>query len=174
MHYTTDMAPTFETFYVRYVKLVRHVFTRNYASYHEQLDDLTQETFVRAWKAYERLDHAQNVRAWICHIARNVACDYARSIGRHEKRTCSLEEKDGMVHDIPDVSQDERMACIEASDSIRDAYQRLCSEDQRVMGLLFAEYTPREIAAVLKLESEACHVRIRRARRRFQRFYTHA
>jgi RNA polymerase sigma-70 factor (ECF subfamily) len=41
-------------------------------------DDLSQETFLRAWKAYRGLDGNANVRAWLFTIATNLARNHFR------------------------------------------------------------------------------------------------
>jgi DNA-directed RNA polymerase specialized sigma24 family protein len=42
------------------------------------------------------------------------------------------------------------------------------------MAMLLQEYTPKEIAAALHLDRDACRGRINRARRRFQKYYERA
>jgi RNA polymerase sigma-70 factor (ECF subfamily) len=44
----------------------------------ERADDAFQETFLRALRAYDRLAHADNLKAWLLTIARNVAMDELR------------------------------------------------------------------------------------------------
>src|SRR3954469_3728133 len=44
----------------------------------DRADDAFQETFLRALRAYDRLPHADNLRAWLLTIARNVALDELR------------------------------------------------------------------------------------------------
>jgi RNA polymerase sigma-70 factor (ECF subfamily) len=44
-----------------------------------EADDLSQETFLRAYRAYRRLDHDANVRAWLFTIATNLARNHFRS-----------------------------------------------------------------------------------------------
>ena len=48
-------------------------------------DDLSQETFLRAYRAWERLDAGANVRAWLFAIATNLARNYFRSEGRRRR-----------------------------------------------------------------------------------------
>src|SRR2546425_12646678 len=48
-------------------------------------DDLSQETFLRAYRAWERLDDGANVRAWLFTIATNLARNYFRSEGRRRR-----------------------------------------------------------------------------------------
>src|SRR2546426_7554446 len=48
-------------------------------------DDLSQETFLRAYRAWDRLDAGANVRAWLFAIATNLARNYFRSEGRRRR-----------------------------------------------------------------------------------------
>src|SRR5262249_61765189 len=41
-------------------------------------EDAYQETFLRALRAYGRLKHTENLRAWVMTIARRVAADHYR------------------------------------------------------------------------------------------------
>jgi RNA polymerase sigma-70 factor (ECF subfamily) len=59
----------------------------------DETQDLFQETFLRAYKAYERLPEAANTRAWLFKIATNLCRNYFRhqqrhpSVGLHEVLT---------------------------------------------------------------------------------------
>ena len=48
-------------------------------------DDLSQETFVRAYKAYRALPPDANVRAWLFTIATNLYRNHFRSEGRRRQ-----------------------------------------------------------------------------------------
>lgn len=48
-------------------------------------DDLFQETFLRAYKAYERLPGEANTRAWLFKIATNLCRNYFRRLQRHQE-----------------------------------------------------------------------------------------
>lgn len=39
-------------------------------------DDMTQETFIKAWKNIKRFDREKNFKTWIFTIAKNTAYDY--------------------------------------------------------------------------------------------------
>ena len=41
----------------------------------DRADDAFQETFLRALRAYDRLDHGEHLRAWVLTIASRVAID---------------------------------------------------------------------------------------------------
>src|SRR5262249_38866476 len=48
-------------------------------------DDLSQETFVRAYKAYRALPPDANVRAWLFTIATNLCRNHFRAEGRRRR-----------------------------------------------------------------------------------------
>ena len=58
--------------------------------------DLTQETFLSAWKRWEEFDGAHE-KAWICRIATNKCLDFLKS---RERKPEKLEEETLM--EIPD------------------------------------------------------------------------
>ena len=49
----------------------------------DEAQDLFQETFLRAYKAYERLPEEANTRAWLFKIATNLCRNYFRHQQRH-------------------------------------------------------------------------------------------
>jgi RNA polymerase sigma-70 factor, ECF subfamily len=50
----------------------------------DEAEDLFQETFLRAYKAYTRLPQDANVRAWLFKIATNLCRNYFRSLKRQQ------------------------------------------------------------------------------------------
>lgn len=68
--------PPFETFYVTHRDEVLGVLRRMLGR--ERAEDAFQETFLRALRAYGRLEHGEHLRAWVITIARNVALDAHR------------------------------------------------------------------------------------------------
>src|SRR5690348_17400265 len=68
--------PPFERFYESHSGEVL-AFLRRRAG-RERADDLFQETFLRALRAYGRLEHGEHLRAWVLTIAANVVVDAAR------------------------------------------------------------------------------------------------
>ena len=71
-------------------------------------EDAFQETFLRALRAYPRLGHADNLRAWVLTIATNVAVDDRRRLRQH-------------VPDVPDLETvDEPLAHEELRELTKD------------------------------------------------------
>src|SRR5256885_15644455 len=68
--------PPFERFYESHKSEVL-AFLRRRAG-RDRADDLFQETFLRALRAYGRLEHGEHLRAWVLTIATNAVVDAAR------------------------------------------------------------------------------------------------
>jgi RNA polymerase sigma factor (sigma-70 family) len=68
--------PPFERFYESHSGEVL-AFLRRRAG-RDRADDLFQETFLRALRAYNRLEHGEHLRAWVLTIAGNAVVDAAR------------------------------------------------------------------------------------------------
>lgn len=68
--------PPFELFYVEHRNDVLRLLRRRLGA--DRADDAFQETFLRALRAYGRLEHGEHLRAWVLTIAQNVALDMLR------------------------------------------------------------------------------------------------
>src|SRR5919197_6533782 len=71
----TDRIPPFERFYVTHRDEVLAYLRRLLG---DRGEDAWQETFLRALRAYGRLEHGGHLRAWVFTIATNVALDELR------------------------------------------------------------------------------------------------
>ena len=81
-------APTFESLLDRYQAEIMAYIVRSLGD-HELAQDVFQETFLRAFRAYRGLSAVANPRAWLYKIASN-ACHDARR--RQARRPLPLEE----------------------------------------------------------------------------------
>jgi RNA polymerase sigma factor (sigma-70 family) len=68
--------PPFERFYVLHRDEVLGYLRRLLG---QRAEDAWQETFLRALRAYARLQHGRHLRAWVFTIATNVAMDELRA-----------------------------------------------------------------------------------------------
>ena len=68
--------PPFERFYLDHRDEVLGYLRRLLGS---RAEDAWQETFLRALRAYDRLEHGRHLRAWVFTIATRVAMDDLRS-----------------------------------------------------------------------------------------------
>ena len=78
--------PPFERFYGEHCDEVLGYLRRLLG---QRAEDAWQETFLRALRAYDRLEHGRHLRAWVFTIATRVALD---ELGRKGRATVSLEE----------------------------------------------------------------------------------
>jgi RNA polymerase sigma factor (sigma-70 family) len=68
--------PPFERFYETHRDEIFSFLVRRLGR--DAAEDAFQETFLRALRAYERLDHGRHLRAWLYTIAGRVAIDASR------------------------------------------------------------------------------------------------
>ena len=68
--------PPFERFYLAYREEVLAYLRRLLG---RRAEDAWQETFLRALRAYDRLEHGRHLRAWVFTIATRVAMDELRT-----------------------------------------------------------------------------------------------
>ena len=85
---STEPIPPFERFYLVHRDEVLGYLRRLLG---QRAEDAWQETFLRALRAYDRLQHGKHLRAWVFTIATNVAMDDLR----RAQQTDTLEEGDG-------------------------------------------------------------------------------
>jgi RNA polymerase sigma-70 factor (ECF subfamily) len=134
----------------------------------QEAEDLTQETFLRAWRRRGHLRDPDRARVWLFTIAKNLWNDRLRRKGRRPTLVEPLEEDPPSTAAAPDhdvmVREDLRRV-LEAMDSLparqREVlYLRACEE-----------LSLSEIAAVLGISSEAAKASLCEARKRLrQRF----
>jgi RNA polymerase sigma-70 factor, ECF subfamily len=65
----------FESLLERYLRPIYN-FLYQLTSERSALDDLTQITFVKAWKNMHRFDQSRSFKTWLYSIAKNTAYDY--------------------------------------------------------------------------------------------------
>ncbi len=85
---TVVTIPPFERFYCDHSGEVLGYLRRLLG---QRAEDAWQETFLRALRAYDRLEHGRHLRAWVFTIATRVAMDEFRAADR----TTPVEDLDG-------------------------------------------------------------------------------
>ncbi len=159
--------PTFDDVLARYQEeIYRYAahLTRN----HADADDLYQETVLKAYRAFDRLDELANHRAWLYRIATNAFLSDRRKRGREGVLD------DDAVAAIPAATTDDA-ARLDAQDLLRDVdafveslplKQRLALVQRKYHDLSYAE-----IAQNLRCSESAArasvHEALRKLRARF-------
>ena len=110
----------------------------------EQADDLTQDTFLKAFLALPKMDANLNLSAWLYRIAKNVAIDYFRRI---KKIPVSLDVLPYEVErNLPD--EDSVLAYMHFEQVLFE----MPEQQRKCLQLLADGLSYEEIASCLKLE----------------------
>ena len=154
----------------RYSRLVYNVALRSTSS-PEDAADISQETFLKAWRSIGSFRGDCALSTWLCRIALNCCCDHARAAKRHRVLSLTIQEDEDetKVLDIPDTDvtampeeeltrQTEIAAVREAIDSLPED-QKMIITMRDITGLSYIE-----IADALGLEMGTVKSRINRAR----------
>jgi RNA polymerase sigma factor (sigma-70 family) len=91
--------PPFERFYVGHRDEVLAYLLRLLGP---RAEDAWQETFLRALRAYDRLEHGRHLRAWVFTIATRVAMDELRAKSRaaaHQSTWSGADSATASLHD---------------------------------------------------------------------------
>lgn len=128
-------------------------------------DDLTQETFLRAWKYFETFDSATNCRAWLFRILRNAW------ISRWRKTRLELPLADTSGEPIePYYDWEDEFLNEEMSAEVERALSELPADYRFVVLLADVEdLTYKEMARVLECPIGTVMSRLNRGRRMLAR-----
>ena len=125
-------------------------------------EDLTSETFLRAWRRWPPRKVTDNVpRAWVYQIARNLVVDHYRASSR--RQTEPLDEANAYnPREIP--GDNGHLSTI----ALQMTLATLSPRDQDVLSLRLAGLSNREIGSVLDLSEAAAGMACLRALRRLR------
>ena len=149
----------FRELYDRYYQDV-HRFALFLTGDPTRADDLTSETFVRAWRARDRIQHA-TVKAYLLAITRNLYRDQLRSSRQSTDREVELE--DTIADETPGADVHAQHAS--TLRSVREKLRGVARGDRRALLLyVLKEMSYAEVATKLGISIGAVKSRINRAR----------
>jgi RNA polymerase sigma-70 factor (ECF subfamily) len=136
-------------------------------------EDLTQEVFMRAYRAFERLRPGSNYRAWLYKIATNCAYTALKRARRQARHTTPPGDE---IHHIPEggPSHDDRVIVKESVALVRQAIDALPTRQRaavimrHIQGLDYAE-----IAAAMDCSEDSARANVYQAIRRLRRDLAH-
>ena len=139
----------------------------------DEAEDLTQEVFLRIYKARKGYRPRAKFSTWLFTIANNLALNHLRGKGRNPTVALEAGSQDSQVAArpaaervvAPDGTPSSQMRQVELSEVVREALEGL-GEDQRMAVLLnkFEEMSYAEIAAVMGRSEAAIKSLLARAR----------
>lgn len=132
------------------------------------LEDLAQETFIKAWKALHQFDGRAPFSHWLSRIAVHVALDHLRKRKRVQQETGFDDLGEGTLEWIHGEENAE-LAGNEAREILDLALQRLSPEERLIITLGEIEgKNSAEIAAITGWSNVAVRVRGFRARKKLR------
>lgn len=127
--------------------------------------DLAQEVFTRALR-----HDPEEPRAWLYHVAANLARDEARLVVRRRRHLTLLKgEAEAAAKAPPDPQRE--LEAAERRDAVRRALERLGERDRAVLLLWDAGFSYQEIAEQTGLAVGGVGTTLARARRRLVEAY---
>jgi RNA polymerase sigma-70 factor (ECF subfamily) len=140
----------------------------------EEAEDLTQETFLRAYKAITTFRGQSKFRTWLRRIATNLAINEMRK-NRPLLHSLDFGDEDGRAYEIPDTdfSPEKLFEGRQALQYVEQALSRLSDGLRTVFVLKELEgYTHEETAQMLGVKSQAVRVRHHRAKKLLVKYLT--
>lgn len=136
-------------------------------------EDMTQESFLRAYAALPRSRAELPFRPWLYRIAVNLCRDWARR-SRHQPllfTELEADESSSMVEELPDGAPSplDHLEAEERQEAIRSALSRLPAADRLLMTLRYdEELTYAQMGEALGLPAATVGTNLFRAKRRLQ------
>jgi RNA polymerase sigma-70 factor (ECF subfamily) len=145
---------------VRYARIVRAACIAR-TGMHQDLDDMVQEVFLRAYKGLGRLQSAESFGSYVHRIAVNLCVDRLR---RRDRKALSLDEIElDPTEEVVDTDPHDRLARLRRivgslPESLREV----------VLLFYFQEMSYAQMASVLSITEAAVNQRLNRARQKLR------
>ena len=141
-----------------------------------EAEDLVQETYLRAMRAFDRLRPDSNIKSWLFTILRNI---YLNQI-RHQQSGPPMVDIENQFSDLPDTTGSEELdplgnylASLKRQD-VHRAIESLPSVYREVIVLReFEDLSYQQIAEVLNCPTGTVMSRLGRAREKLKRVLEH-
>ncbi len=160
----TDTPEFFEAYYERIYRYVQSMVHNP-----GEAEDLTQETFLRAFRERESLNEPGALAAWLYRIATHVALDRLRQRTRRARKEADIDLAEVELPDRESLSLPESAEQQEMSSCVQEYIADL-PDTYRAVILLHDEndLTASQIAELLDLPLATVKIRLHRARRKLQ------
>jgi RNA polymerase sigma-70 factor (ECF subfamily) len=157
----------FDALVGRYLNPIYH-FVSRIASHTPDAQDLTQETFMKAWRQLKRFDTERSFKAWLFTIARNTSIDYLRK--KKAMPISAFDDVEGnniILDTLEDFSATDAEELFDrdlARGAVAGVVQKLSPAYQTVISLRYEnDLTFQEISEVLGESIDTLKSRYRRA-----------
>jgi RNA polymerase sigma-70 factor (ECF subfamily) len=159
-----------------FAELVRrhqsHVFAilYRYERDHHRLEDLAQDTFLKAWRSLDQFDGRAPFQHWLSKIAVHAALDHLRKHKRTQKEIGFPELGEDALDWLHNDNKQSDLDANQAREILARAMRKLSPDDQLVLTLLEIEdRSVKEISALTGWSAVTVRVRALRARGRLKK-----
>lgn len=133
------------------------------------LEDLAQETYLKAWRSLSKFDGRAPFAHWLSRIAVNVALDHLRKIRRQKNEVSLAELGDEALDWLRNPDERQELDSPQAAELLAVAMRELSPAEQVVLTLQELEgHSIKEICARTGSSSVAVRVRAMRARKKLR------
>ncbi|HLY32157.1 MAG TPA: sigma-70 family RNA polymerase sigma factor [Ktedonobacterales bacterium] len=162
----TEPTWSFERIYDEY-KTPIYNYIYHLVGNREQADDLTQDTFLKAFKALPKMDANLKLSAWLYRIATNTAYDALR-----RRKLIAWMPWQDLDHEPADVESADPQETIGARELVHAALERMPAHYRAALLLYTQEgFSYAEIATTLNIAESGVKMYLSRARHSFREHY---
>ena len=136
--------------------------------------DLSQETFLRAWRFLDQYQFASAFSTWLYRLCSNICIDFLRRRRRQQTVPLTLEDADGeeQTYAVPDAQPlpEEQVELKLTRETLAAAMAQLLPEHRAVLQLrVVNEMSYEQIADVLDIQIGTVKSRLSRARNQLKK-----
>lgn len=136
--------------------------------------DLSQETFLRAWRCLDQYQFASAFSTWLYRLCSNICIDFLRRRRRQQTVPLTFEDADGeeQTYAVPDAQPlpEEQVELKLTRETLAAAMARLLPEHRAVLQLrVVNEMSYEQIADVLDIQIGTVKSRLSRARNQLKK-----
>ena len=136
--------------------------------------DLSQETFLRAWRCLDQYQFASAFSTWLYRLRSDICIDFLRRRRRHQTVPLTFEDADGeeQTYAVPDAQPlpEEQVELKLTRETLAAAMAQLLPEHRAVLQLrVVNEMSYEQIADVLDIQIGTVKSRLSRARNQLKK-----
>lgn len=161
----------FEAIFQRYERQI-YGFIYRMMSNPDDANDLTQECFIRAYKALPQTSEDLNVSAWLHRIASNACLDVLRRRQRIRWLPWEAHKHEHLLHGKPIDDPERNVLSSETQEVVQRVLQRMSPRNR--MALVLREYEDmscEDIGQIMGLSRSAVKSVLFRGREEFRKIY---
>ena len=154
------MTDPLEEMYQAYKEPVFH-YLRNMCHNTTIAEELTHDTFIKAFKGFGRFRGESSLKTWLFKIARNTYLNEAKKFS----------QKNEITYAEPELQSSGTIRNIETEMMVRQTFQKLTEQERTLLILREQGFSLSEMAEILGQTEGSIKVGIHRAKKKFKKYY---